>query len=151
MQGIPLSAGQAFLPVMPTRAVDVLIHPSRGIASQEHSGMPHQSIRLSDGFDFIEVEVLEVGTVQGQNEGDLRLRVSVRSDDFQGHYDHVWIAQPDWLSFTDSLRRLEQDRTGHASVQAMSPDEFELNLQIINRAGHLNAHGYLSRRHHRWP
>jgi len=108
--------------------------------------MSHEIIRLGD---TIELQVLEHGTIEGQAEGDLRLKVSVRMDDFAGAYDGVWIARDDWREFITSLQTLEPERRGKASLIAMSPDEFELHLEIIDRAGHLAAHGFLSRYHFR--
>jgi hypothetical protein len=104
--------------------------------------MPRETLRLADPHDFVELQVLERGTV-----GDLRLRVTVRSDGFSGEYDEVWVARQDWLAFADSLRTLERSRTGVASVASMSPGEFSLSLEAVNRAGHVAAHGVLSRYH----
>jgi hypothetical protein len=108
--------------------------------------MSHEIIRLGGA---IELQVLEHGTLEGQAEGDLRLKVSVRMDDFAGAYAGVWIARDDWRAFITSLRTLEHERRGEASLIAMSPDKFELHLEIIDRAGHLAAHGFLSRYHFR--
>ncbi len=51
--------------------------------------MSHEAIRLGDSKDFVEIEVLELGTLGGQNEGDLRLGVSVSNGTFAGSYDQV--------------------------------------------------------------
>jgi hypothetical protein len=95
----------------------------------------------------VELQLLKHGTIEGESEGDLRLSVSVRMDEFEGAYDRVWIACDDWRDFIASLNALERTREGTASLIAMSPDEFELHLQIIDLAGHLVAHGFLSRYH----
>jgi hypothetical protein len=113
--------------------------------------MSHEAIRLGDSNDFVEVEVLERGTLDGQNEGDVRLGVSVRSGTFAGSYDQVWIDRDKWSSFVAGMQRLERERTGQASLMSMSPGEFELHLQVIDRAGHLVAHGCLSRYHFGHP
>ena len=113
--------------------------------------MSHEAIRLGDSNDFVEIEVLERGTRDGQSEGDLRLGVSVRIGTFAGSYDQVWIAQVNWSSFLGSMRRLERDRSGQASLASMSPEEFELHLQVVDHAGHLAAHGCLSRYHFGHP
>lgn len=113
--------------------------------------MSREAIRLGDSNDFVEIEVLDRGTVDGQNEGDLRLGVSVRNGTFTGSYDQVWIAKDEWSSFLGSMRRLERDRRGQASLVSMSPGEFELHLQVVDRAGHLAAHGCLSRYHFGHP
>ena len=109
--------------------------------------MSHAAIRLGDSNDFVEIEVLERGTLDGQNEGDLRLGVFVRCGTFAGSYDQVWIGKNDWSSFVGSMRGLERQRDGQASLVSMSPEEFELHLQVVDRAGHVAAHGCLSRYH----
>ena len=113
--------------------------------------MQHDAIRLGNADAFVEIEVLERGTMNGRNEGDLRLRVSVRNGTFAGSYDQVWIAKDEWLSFLGSMRRLERDRGGRVSLLSMSPVEFELHLQVVDGAGHLAAHGCLSRYHFGHP
>jgi hypothetical protein len=113
--------------------------------------MSHQAIHLGGSNDFVHIEVLERGSLDGRNEGDLRLGVSVRTGTFAGSYDQVWIAKDEWSSFLGSMRRLERDRSGQASLRSMSPDEFELQLQVVDRAGHLAAHGCLSRYHFGHP
>jgi hypothetical protein len=113
--------------------------------------MSHAAVRLGDSNDFVEIEVLERGTLDGRNEGDLRLGVSVRNGTFAGSYDQVWIAKDEWSSFLGGMRRLGRDRSGQASLVSMSPDEFELRLQVVDRAGHLAAHGCLSRYHFGHP
>jgi hypothetical protein len=45
------------------------------------------------------------------------------------------------------MRQLERDRRGQGSLVSMSPQEFELHLQVVDSAGHLAAHGHLSRYH----
>lgn len=113
--------------------------------------MSHDAIRLGDSNDFVQIEVLERGTWDGRNEGDLRLGVSVRCGTFAGSYDQVWIARDDWSSFVAGMQRLERERVGQTSLVSMSPDEFELHLQVVDRAGHVAAHGCLSRYHFGHP
>lgn len=113
--------------------------------------MSHDAIRLGDSNDFVQIDVLERGTWDGRNEGDLRLGVSVRCGTFGGSYDQVWIARDDWSSFVAGMRRLERERVGQASLLSMSPEEFELHLEVVDRAGHVAAHGCLSQYHFGHP
>jgi hypothetical protein len=113
--------------------------------------MSHEAIHFGDSNDFVEIEALERGTLDWRNEGDLRLGVSVRCGTFVGSYDQVWIARDDWLSFVGSMRRIQREGNGQASLLSMSPEEFELHLQVVDRAGHLVAHGCLSRYHFGHP
>src|SRR5829696_1218688 len=104
-----------------------------------------EPIRLGDASDFVEIKVLERGTLQGRNDGDLRLGVSVRSGTFSGSYEQVWVGRDEWSAFVAALARLELQRSGQASLRSMSPDEFELHIRVVDRAGHPVAHGFLSR------
>lgn len=113
--------------------------------------MPSSPIHLAHAADFVTLEVLEWGTAQSQSEGDLRLRVAVSSDGFAGAYDQVWVARDDWAAFLAALARLERERAGRASLVSVSPGEFKLHLEIIDRAGHLTAHGRLAHYHFNHP
>src|SRR5258705_6881732 len=95
---------------------------------------PLNSIRLVHATDFLEIELLERGTMPGRDQGALRLAVSVRSGDFSGRYDQVWIDDDEWRTFTTALARLERARSGAASVSSMSPGEFDLTIQVTDRA-----------------
>jgi hypothetical protein len=97
--------------------------------------MPHEAIRLGDATSFVELRFLEHGAEATPSEGDVCLSVSARSETFSGEYDQVWIEKDDWRSFLGSLRRLERERTGQASLASMSPDEFAIHLKIVDRAG----------------
>jgi hypothetical protein len=109
--------------------------------------MPQHPVRLGQPPDFIDLQLLEHGAPATPSEGDVRLGVSVRMDDFTGRYDQAWIAKADWSSFLSALDRLERDRRGQASVVSMAPEEFALSLRIVDAAGHLVAVGHLSRYH----
>lgn len=109
--------------------------------------MANAEIRLGDPPDSLDLRLLEYGTVAGRSEGELRIGVSVSFDEFAGTYDQIWIGKANWASFISSLGRLERERTGKASLFAMSPDEFELHLEVVDASGHLDAHGFLSRYH----
>lgn len=106
--------------------------------------MAHPKLRFSDG---VEIELLEVGEPPGMDKGDRQLRVAVEADGFTGEYDQVWIAAAKWANFVSELRTLELMRKGSARVRSISPDEFDLELRIIDQAGHLVARGSLSRYH----
>ena len=112
--------------------------------------MAPDTIRLGGAYDFVELHVLERGTPEGHNEGDLRFHVSVGSDEFRGRYDWVWVARQDLLAFIDALRSLERERSGATSVQSISPQEFRLSLEAVGRGRRIVASGILSR-YHFWP
>lgn len=113
--------------------------------------MSYGEVHLGDAIDFVHIQVVDRGTIEGRSGGDLRLSISVQSDDFSGKYGEVWIAKDDWATFLSSLRDLERERKGQAVLLSMAPEEFELRLRITDRAGHLATYGYLSRYHFRHP
>lgn len=108
--------------------------------------MEVETIRLGTG-NFIELRALEHGTVAGYSEGDLRIGASIAFDGCSGEYDQIWISKDRWVSFMSALVTLERDRRGQASLIAMSPEEFELHLEVFTPAGRLAARGYLSKYH----
>jgi hypothetical protein len=107
--------------------------------------MSHKAIRLGDSNNFVSIRHIERAGDGAPHAGDVRLEVSVGADGFGGSYDRVWIAAEEWQRFTESLRHLERERMGHAAIVSMSPGEFRLQLDVVDRAGHLQASGHLSR------
>jgi len=79
----------------------------------------------------------------GQGAGDVRLRVQVRSIGFEGDSDGVWIAGPVITRFVDALTAVERDRRGSATLTSMSPEDFSLEIRIVDSAGHVSASGFL--------
>jgi hypothetical protein len=113
--------------------------------------MTGKPIRLGGAQNFVEFGFLERGASGTPDEGNLRLGITASSDGFTGRYDAVWIAADEWRGFLASLRQLERERIGEASIRSMSPDEFELHLRIVTRGGSLAAYGRLSRYHFSHP
>jgi hypothetical protein len=112
--------------------------------------MMDEAIRLGDAHCFVDVRAVERMSGPGQD-GDLRLEVTARMERFEGWYENVWIASDDWRAFIDAMRRLERERLGRASLLSMSPEEFELHLQIVSPGGQVTAFGRLSRYHFGHP
>jgi len=75
--------------------------------------------------------------------GDVLLVVRVRMRGFSGAVD-AWVLREAWTDFLSQLRRLEQDRTGEAILQSMSPDELRLRMFALDRAGHMAVEGELT-------
>jgi hypothetical protein len=76
--------------------------------------------------------------------GDLRLRVSVHAGGFQGSYDQVWVSAPEFEDFVRELARVHETRRGQATLESMSPGEFELVIAAIDGMGHIVARGFLA-------
>src|SRR5678815_2386622 len=50
--------------------------------------------------------------------------------DFAGRNPHIWIDANEQRAFLSALRDLERERRGEARIAAMSPEEFELSIQL---------------------
>jgi hypothetical protein len=107
--------------------------------------MSHEAIRLGDSANFVELRCIEVGQQPGMSDGDLKLGISVSYSGFSGRYDQVWIAAHDWMNFIGALTQIEREHRGRAFVRAMSPDEFELQVEVAHGDAWATAHGYLSK------
>ena len=104
-------------------------------------------VRLTDAANHVEVTLVERLDSHSPAPGDVRLSVSVTMDGFYGKCDHVWIGRDTWRAFISALRQVERDRVGHAAVESLSPDEFMLRIEIVNRAGRMAASGWLAKYH----
>ena len=93
------------------------------------------------GNGRVTITLLERGV--GQGAGDVRLRVRVTSIGFAGEYDGVWIEVRTATTFIDQLAALERDRRGSATLTSMSPDDFSLQVRIVDSAAHAAASGFL--------
>jgi hypothetical protein len=106
--------------------------------------MSHETIRLGHSTSFVELRCAEVGKAPGMS-GDLKLEIAVSYNGFSGRYDEVWIAAHEWAAFIGALTQIEREHRGRASVRAMSPEEFELQLEVAHGDAWATAHGYLSK------
>ena len=110
--------------------------------------MENEPIDLSWGSRALVITCVEYGTEPGMATGDLRLSVSATQDDFSGRYDQVWISKQSWVDFMRGLRLLERARSGKTTLEAISPDEFQLTFEIVGHVGgRVVAYGYLARYH----
>jgi|SRR5438552_11155797 len=65
--------------------------------------------------------------------------------DFAGRNPRIWIDANEQRRFLAALRDLERDRRGEARIAAMSPEEFELAVRIVDSLGHVSVDGMLGR------
>lgn len=75
--------------------------------------------------------------------------------DFAGRNPNIWIDANEQRRFLEELRHLERERRGTAQVAAMSPNEFELVIRVVDATGHISIEGLIgtlrpfgSRYHH---
>src|SRR5437867_13186394 len=65
--------------------------------------------------------------------------------DFSGCNPRIWIDANDQHRFVTELQDLERDRRGEARVAAMSPEEFELGVRVVDSAGHVVVEGLIGK------
>jgi len=92
----------------------------------------------------LEMLCLEVLPPDSPGAGDMRLQVRVRSHGFSGE-TAVWIDAKTFHSFLGHLRVLNTRREGFAEVRAMSPEDFCVRIQTVDRAGHMVVEGRVAR------
>jgi hypothetical protein len=79
-------------------------------------------------------------------DGSIRLSVKAAGYGFGGRNRSVWISHAELKRFLRSLSEVDATRRGEATLESMSPDEFQLRLYISDRAGHTRADLVLARR-----
>ena len=115
---------------------------ARRTADEEQAPIRFEEI---ENGDFVSIRKLDVGTDGTLAEDDLLLDVFVRSASFSASTD-TWVLAAEWRSFVEGLRIVESTRAGAATLRSMSPDEFEITVAVVDRAGHTTATGFVGRR-----
>jgi hypothetical protein len=95
----------------------------------------------ADGGDSVEVERAEAG----EHAYDVLLRVRARYHGFAAEVE-VWVERAAWLGFTQDLVILEERRQGEARVGGSSPEELNIVVRSVDRAGHMGVEGVLGAR-----
>src|SRR5579871_6633482 len=65
------------------------------------------------------------------------VRVDLASNGFSGVLEQTAFERIELSRFITDLDLLEHDRHGTAALSAMSPHEFEMKIEIIDRPGHV--------------
>ena len=106
-----------------------------------------RDLKIEDGSDRLTLVLLERGVDQG--EGDTRLRVKAESVGFDGNAFScdvsVWIDRSAAQGFISALAALEEARRGSARLTSMSPDQFLLEVSVVDSVGHVVARGFVRR------
>ena len=106
-----------------------------------------RDLKIEDGSDRLTLVLLERGVDQG--EGDTRLRVKAESVGFDGNAFScdvsVWIDRLAAQGFISALAALEEARRGSARLTSMSPDQFLLEVSVVDSVGHVVARGFVRR------
>lgn len=79
-----------------------------------------------------------------EREASMEVSVEVCSCGFSGRHSLVFFFDSDYSGFLEQLRELERTRRGKARIEAMSPEEFWLEILAVDRLGHIHAQGKLT-------
>ena len=95
--------------------------------------------------EHLELEEMERVPKHLPTPGDVRVKVTLRLQDFRGSYPNVWLLQPDLERFVGELKLLVETRKTKAKRNAMSPEECSLELRPYDSLGHFEASVRLGR------
>jgi hypothetical protein len=102
-------------------------------------------VKLSLGWDYLEVTFREVSTdPSGRPEG-LGLTVAVSAGGFTGRNDTGWVFPDVFERFLADLRILQERLRGAAELESVNPAEFRLRVAAADRAGHMSLEGILGK------
>ena len=90
-------------------------------------------MRIGTDRAYVDLQILEVLT-DPQAAGDTRVEATVDVEGFRGTYSQVWFGSSGLTVFVQNLRALLSDCEGTARLQAMSPQEF--SLEISRKGAH---------------
>lgn len=104
-------------------------------------------VLVRDGEDYLELAIAErCRVVHGL--GDTRFVVRVRVGGLSAAFTAealCWVDLSALAAFAEQLRVLEEQRQGSATLESMSPGEFQVEVRNIARAGHMAAVGQVGR------
>jgi hypothetical protein len=93
----------------------------------------------------VELEVSELGPSSTPADRDLLLNVTVAIGGYRAA-DQVWIVDAGFDRFLTELSELERTRRGRAALEAASPEDFRLSIEVVDAAGHIAIRGQVSDR-----
>lgn len=76
--------------------------------------------------------------------GSFEVSLEVTSQNFSGSQSQVHFFATDYTKFLKGLRELEETRQGAARLQAMSPNEFWMEVLAVDKLGHIHLQGKLT-------
>jgi len=98
--------------------------------------------------DFVEILELERAPQGLPNAGDVCVAVQVTLGEFNGRYESVWLEEPCLRDFVQQFATVEKTRTGVATLNSASPDEFVLTIRSRGSLGRFT--GEVSLRRYRY-
>jgi hypothetical protein len=108
-------------------------------------------MHIGDSREFVEIDALERVRDGLPSTGDVRVRVKVRLVDFGGLYESVWLEEPVLREFIAALAEVAHNRTGSATLQSISPEEFVLTIAARDSQEHFVAQVLLARYQYSGP
>jgi hypothetical protein len=96
---------------------------------------------IRNGEDF--VEILPIERIS-ENLPSMKFNVRIRSSDFIAE-GTTWVDLPSVQKFAVDLADLELKRDGKVQLDSMSPNQFRLCVETIDRWGHTAVSGRLVR------
>lgn len=63
--------------------------------------------------------------------------ITIQNRDFKGYKKDVWIELDLLKEFIENLKILEKTRRGSASMDSMSPEEFQIKIETYDLSGHM--------------
>jgi|SRR5678815_1842490 hypothetical protein len=105
-------------------------------------------MRISDGDSFLELDELQRIPAQSPGQPDVRVSVAFRCGEFTGVQPSIWLEYPELDGFVSELRKLNESLSGKATIAAMSPGEFELEVFALDALGHVGLAVALGRVKH---
>src|SRR5262245_17726742 len=104
-------------------------------------------MELREGDNCVAIKPVDRVPAGLLSTGDVELSVEVSSQQFSGQ-GFAWIAAPALAAFLGQLRELERRRQGEATVEGLSPGEFQLRIRSVNRRGHVAVEGLVTKHVH---
>jgi hypothetical protein len=96
--------------------------------------------------ETLQIEELERTPAHQPTAGDARVMVTVRTPVGDANYSRVWLSLPAMKSFAKQLPLVFETRKVAAKLQAMTPEEFVLEIHPLDSVGHIGARVHLKRR-----
>ena len=67
------------------------------------------------------------------------VEVEIETENIHTFNNFVWLSVSDIEEFLESLDTLDKYRKGQATLQSMSPEDFQLTLKAVDDLGHVSA------------
>lgn len=100
-------------------------------------------IRFSNGEDSLEIDIVEFGSEQANDDPYVTIRV--QSSGFCGAND-LWIQGLEFRNFCGGLIEVEKTRRGQVSLRSISPGELDLTIKSVSSLGHFAVIGSIGHR-----